>query len=77
MKSLFNATVLATTMAVDMHAPITFAAVAAKPAATADRKAAFKNDDQKAAYALGDSLGRYMEISLKEQEKFGIKLDKD
>ncbi|EKA0922956.1 FKBP-type peptidyl-prolyl cis-trans isomerase, partial [Salmonella enterica] len=44
---------------------------------TADSKAAFKNDDQKAAYALGASLGRYMENSLKEQEKLGIKLDKD
>lgn len=73
MKSLFKATLLATTMAVAMHAPITFAADAAKPAATADSKAAFKNDDQKAAYALG----RYMENSLKEQEKLGIKLDKD
>lgn len=31
----------------------------------------------KAAYALGASLGRYMENSLKEQEKLGIKLDKD
>lgn len=77
MKSLFKATLLATTMAVAMHAPITFAADAAKPAATADSKAAFKNDDQKAAYALGASLGRYMENSLKEQEKLGIKLDKD
>ncbi|EDH6229344.1 FKBP-type peptidyl-prolyl cis-trans isomerase FkpA, partial [Salmonella enterica subsp. enterica serovar Enteritidis] len=48
MKSLFKATLLATTMAVAMHAPITFAADAAKPAATADSKAAFKNDDQKA-----------------------------
>ncbi|VFS31718.1 FKBP-type peptidyl-prolyl cis-trans isomerase [Salmonella enterica subsp. enterica serovar Typhimurium] len=47
MKSLFKATLLATTMAVAMHAPITFAADAAKPAATADSKAAFKNDDQK------------------------------
>ena len=28
-------------------------------------------------YALGASLGRYMENSLKEQEKLGIKLDKD
>lgn len=73
MKSLFKATLLATTMAVAMHAPITFAADAAKPAATADSKAAFKNDDQKAAYALG----RYMENSLKEQEKLGIKLDKE
>ncbi len=66
MKSLFKVTLLATTMAVALHAPITFAAEAAKPATTADSKAAFKNDDQKSAYALGASLGRYMENSLKE-----------
>ncbi len=77
MKSLFKVTLLATTMAVALHAPITFAAEAAKPATTADSKAAFKNDDQKSAYALGASLGRYMENSLKEQEKLGIKLDKE
>lgn len=52
MKSLFKVTLLATTMAVALHAPITFAAEAAKPAATADSKAEFKNDDQKSAYAL-------------------------
>ena len=69
MKSLFKVTLLATTMAVALHAPITFAAEAAKPATAADSKAAFKNDDQKSAYALGASLGRYMENSLKEQEK--------
>lgn len=78
MKSLFKVTLLATTMAVALNAPLTFAAdTAAKPAATADSKSAFKNDDQKSAYALGASLGRYMENSLKEQEKLGIKLDKD
>lgn len=76
MKSLFKVTLLATTMAVALHAPLTFAAdTAAKPAASANSNAAFKNDDQKSAYALGASLGRYMENSLKEQEKLGIKLD--
>ena len=78
MKSLFKVTLLATTMAVALNAPLSFAAdTAAKPAATTDSKAAFKNDDQKSAYALGASLGRYMENSLKEQEKLGIKLDKN
>lgn len=79
MKSLFKVTLLATTMAVALNAPLTFAAdaAAAKSApAAADSKVAFKNDDQKAAYALGASLGRYMENSLKEQEKLGVKLDK-
>ena len=46
MKSLFKVTLLATTMAVALHAPITFAAEAAKPATAADSKAAFKNDDR-------------------------------
>lgn len=86
MKSLFKVTLLATTMAVALNAPLTFAADAAakaapaadaKAAPAADSKAAFKNDDQKSAYALGASLGRYMENSLKEQEKLGIKLDKN
>ncbi len=79
MKSLFKVTLLATTMAVALNAPLTFAAdaAAAKSApAAAESNAAFKNDDQKAAYALGASLGRYMENSLKEQEKLGVKLDK-
>ncbi|ELY4597510.1 FKBP-type peptidyl-prolyl cis-trans isomerase [Cronobacter malonaticus] len=78
MKSLFKVTLLATTMAVAFNAPLTFAAPAAQQTpAAADSKAAFQNDDQKAAYALGASLGRYMENSLKEQEKLGIKLDKN
>ena len=79
MKSLFKVTLLATTMAVALSAPAFAApAAAAKDAAApAASSAAFKNDDQKSAYALGASLGRYMENSLKEQEKLGIKLDKD
>jgi FKBP-type peptidyl-prolyl cis-trans isomerase FkpA len=86
MKSLFKVTLLATTMAVALNAPLTFAADAAAAktapatdaakAAPASLNAAFKNDDQQSAYALGASLGRYMENSLKEQEKLGIKLDK-
>lgn len=77
MKSLFKVTLLATTMAVALNAPLASAAAPAKDApAAASANAAFKNDDQKSAYALGASLGRYMENSLKEQEKLGIKLDK-
>lgn len=78
MKSLFKVTLLATTMAIALNAPLSFAAeTTAKAAPATDSKSAFKNDDQKSAYALGASLGRYMENSLKEQEKLGIKLDKD
>ncbi|MFU9136675.1 FKBP-type peptidyl-prolyl cis-trans isomerase [Erwinia tasmaniensis] len=83
MKSLFKVTLLATTMAVALHAPLTMAAETT-PAQQAPQQApqpapkndAFKNDDQQSAYALGASLGRYMENSLKEQEKLGITLDK-
>ncbi|QKO41095.1 FKBP-type peptidyl-prolyl cis-trans isomerase [Serratia marcescens] len=85
MKSLFKVTLLATTMAFALNATQVMAADAAKPAEAAkpaDAAAApstgkFKNDDEQAAYALGASLGRYMDNSLKEQEKLGIKLDKD
>ena len=88
MKSLFKVTLLATTMAIALNATQVMAAetapaAAAKPAATAPAAAPaaeaskFKNDDEQAAYALGASLGRYMDNSLKEQEKLGIKLDKD
>ncbi|WAT00847.1 FKBP-type peptidyl-prolyl cis-trans isomerase [Rouxiella chamberiensis] len=88
MKSLFKVTLLATTMALALGATQAMAADAAKatdstaaaPAASAPATtdtAKFKNDDEQAAYALGASLGRYMDNSLKEQEKLGIKLDKD
>lgn len=80
MKSLFKVTLLATTMAFALNATQVMAADAAKPAAdaaAAPSTGKFKNDDEQAAYALGASLGRYMDNSLKEQEKLGIKLDKD
>ena len=46
MKSLFKVTLLATTMAVALNAPLTFAAdTAAKAAPATESKSAFKNDD--------------------------------
>lgn len=79
MKSLFKVTLLATTMALALNASSVMAADTAKAtdAAAATSASKFKNEDQQAAYALGASLGRYMDNSLKEQEKLGIKLDKD
>lgn len=80
MKSLFKVTLLATTMAVALSAPLAMAAESTTPAQSAapqaPKNSAFKNDDQQSAYALGASLGRYMDNSLKEQEKLGINLDK-
>jgi FKBP-type peptidyl-prolyl cis-trans isomerase FkpA len=87
MKSLFNVTLLATTMAMALSATQVMAADTAQAAETAAPapaaaaapavNSAFKNEDQQSAYALGASLGRYMDNSLKEQEKLGIKLDKE
>ncbi len=76
MKSLFKATLLATTMAVAMHVPITLLLMRRNRQLPLIAKQHLKRRS-KAAYALGASLGRYMENSLKEQEKLGIKLDKD
>lgn len=85
MKSLFKVTLLATTMALSLNETQAMADDAAKLAETAKPADAaatlstgkFKNDDDQAAYALGSSLGCYIGNSLKEQEKLGIKLDKD
>ena len=78
MKSLFKVSLLATTLAVALNAPVVMAAdTAAKTTEQAPKtNAAFKDQNQQSAYALGASLGRYMDNSLKEQEKLGIKLDK-
>ena len=79
MKTLFKITMLAATMAAALNAPLALAADSApaeQAAPQAPKNAAFKNENQQSAYALGASLGRYMENSLKEQEKLGIKLDK-
>lgn len=72
MKSLIKATLLAVTMTTLLNVPQVFAA---EP--TASSKSAFKDSDKQAAYALGASLGRYMDNSLKEQTKVGIALDRE
>ncbi|WP_299998603.1 FKBP-type peptidyl-prolyl cis-trans isomerase [uncultured Cedecea sp.] len=77
MKSLFKVTLLATAMTVALNVPAFAAQTEPAKDAAESSASVFKNDDQKAAYALGASLGRYMENSLQEQEKLGIKLDKD
>ncbi len=78
MKSLFKVTLMATTMALTLNTSVASAVEAAKTAvAPATINSEFKNADQQSAYALGASLGRYMDNSLKEQQKLGIKLDKN
>ncbi|ACZ78581.1 FKBP-type peptidyl-prolyl cis-trans isomerase [Dickeya parazeae] len=86
MKSLFKVTLLTAAMGLALSTGVMAAdaakttdAAATAPAAADAAKATtgqFKSDEEAAAYALGASLGRYMDNSLKEQEKLGIKLDK-
>ncbi|OAT50847.1 FKBP-type peptidyl-prolyl cis-trans isomerase [Providencia heimbachae] len=71
MKSLFKASLLATTLAFTFAAPQVMAAET-----KAESNSAFKNAEERNAYALGASLGRYMQNSLEEQKTIGINLDK-
>ncbi|MDK7757386.1 FKBP-type peptidyl-prolyl cis-trans isomerase [Providencia rettgeri] len=70
MKSLFKASLLATTLAFTFAAPQVMAGEAKA------QSSAFKNAEERNAYALGASLGRYMQNSLEEQKTIGINLDK-
>ncbi|AKJ40929.1 FKBP-type peptidyl-prolyl cis-trans isomerase [Pragia fontium] len=82
MKSLFKVTLLATSMAfatgamADDTASKTAAPAAATPATAPASAVKFDSEDQKAAYALGASLGGYMNNSLKDQDKLGVVLDR-
>ncbi|ERT13553.1 FKBP-type peptidyl-prolyl cis-trans isomerase [Photorhabdus temperata] len=76
MKLLFKVTLLAATLAMAFSAPQALAAKADSQSST-ELNSAFKTEDQQNAYALGASLGRYMENTLKEQKSLGIPLDKD
>lgn len=78
MKARYKLSILATAMTLMMQAPSTLAAesTATKSAETVTLVKGFKDKDHQVAYALGASLGSYMENSLKAQEKLGIKLDK-
>ncbi|HGJ5872213.1 MAG TPA: FKBP-type peptidyl-prolyl cis-trans isomerase [Arsenophonus apicola] len=67
MKSLFKTTLLVTTLSMVLNTSQVFAADANKK---------FDNEDQRSAYALGASLGRYMDNSLMQQKSIGINLDR-
>nr|WP_314267865.1 FKBP-type peptidyl-prolyl cis-trans isomerase [uncultured Moellerella sp.] len=78
MKALFKATLLATTLTMTLGA--TQAMAAEEKAAGSEKvqaNSAFKNADERNAYALGASLGRYMDNSLNEQKTIGINLNKE
>ena len=83
MKSLFKVTLLATTMAVALNAPLAMAAettaAPADAAQAAPQRRKMLPSKRRPAVSLcaGRLPGRYMDNSLKEQEKLGIKLDKD
>lgn len=78
MKSLFKVSLLAAALTVGLNVPLAMAADAAANKTSENKvvmNSAFKDQNEQSAYALGASLGRYMENSLKEQEKLGVKLD--
>ncbi|EEG86573.1 peptidyl-prolyl cis-trans isomerase, FKBP-type FkpA [Proteus penneri ATCC 35198] len=68
MKSLLKkTTLLATSLAFAFSAPHAFAEEAAK---VPTLNSAFKTQNEQNAYALGASMGRYMEAALQEQKKY-------
>ncbi|MGP4123611.1 MAG: FKBP-type peptidyl-prolyl cis-trans isomerase [Sodalis sp. (in: enterobacteria)] len=81
MKSLIKVSLLASTMAFSLNTSSALAADIA--ASTTPRKTEstssdkFKSNKEQVAYALGVSVGHYVDNSLKEQEKLGIELNKD
>ncbi|EGY28413.1 Domain amino terminal to FKBP-type peptidyl-prolyl isomerase, partial [Candidatus Regiella insecticola 5.15] len=78
MKSRFKFTLLAMTITLTLNTSQTFAiAEIADKSVTTKTDNNFKTEGEKTSYALGASLGSYMENSFQEQEKLGIKLDKE
>lgn len=73
--SVFAAETAKTTEAT-APAPKEVAKEAVKEAADA-LNSNFKSSEEQSSYALGASLGRYMENLLKEQEKVGLSLNRD
>ncbi|HGJ5876199.1 MAG TPA: FKBP-type peptidyl-prolyl cis-trans isomerase [Arsenophonus sp.] len=67
MKSLFKTTLLVSTL---------FTVLNTSQVLAADVNNKFDNEDQRSAYALGASLGRYMDHSLMQQKSIGINLDR-
>ncbi len=80
MKSLFKVTLLAASMVMTFGATQAVAAeteTAVNPAEAAKSAVSkFSNEDKRVSYALGASLGRYMDNSIKEQAKLDINLDR-
>ncbi|WP_340620195.1 FKBP-type peptidyl-prolyl cis-trans isomerase [Xenorhabdus siamensis] len=75
MKSLLKTTLLVTTLAMAFSAPYTMAAET-KTSDEVKLNKAFKTVEQQDSYALGASIGHYMEKSLDEQKALGINIDK-
>lgn len=73
MKSLLKTTLLATSLAFVFSAPQVMAAEESAKVPTLN--SAFKTQTEQNSYALGASMGRYMDAALKEQKSMGIALD--
>ncbi len=79
MELFFKTALLVVTIMSSLNVTQISAAGIPKPdsAASVTINSKFKDDAEQSAYALGASLGQHMEKSLKEQEKLGIRLDKE
>lgn len=81
MKARYTLSILATALTLVIQAPSAFAAKptpttsTAAPAETVHLVKGFKDKNHQVAYALGASIGNYLENSLNAQEKLGIKLE--
>ncbi len=73
MKLLFKASFLITILTMTFHTSEVIATTITK---TIPTSSAFKSVQERNAYALGMSLGRYMKNLLDEQKTIGINLDK-
>lgn len=68
MKSLFKPTLIAVSVV---------AMLGCQEKAVEEKPAVLETEQQKQSYALGASIGSYMNNNLTEQEKFGVVLDKE
>lgn len=76
MKPLFKNTLLMISIATLLNTSIVMAKTATSQNTTATSNQKFKDENQQVAYALGASIGRYIDNSLQQQNELGINLDK-
>lgn len=77
MKNVFKVSLLAAAVALTVGCNQKEEQVAPAQEAAATAPATFKDDTEKAAYAIGASFSRYIDTTLEKQAEFGMELDKE